>query len=232
MTDQTTHHDPMPALYAALAKAQGEFKAIEKNREVEIQMRDKQTGQPKGKYGFRYADLQEILAKTRPALAANGLAIIQQIQSGPAGLSLVCLLTHSGGGVLTSDMPLPAVRDMADPKAFGAAVSYLRRYLVTAMLGVAADDDIDQDGDDHGGQPPANDLPVDQQTTKASARAPKVEAPAEDRLVTKGEAAWVTNKLTSSAITLADALFKAGLEAVESVDKLTLSQFKALRGAL
>ena len=56
------------ALAASLAKAQGEFTAIAKNRLVEITMK---TG---GKFKFKYADLDAIIEATRPALSKNGLA--------------------------------------------------------------------------------------------------------------------------------------------------------------
>ena len=130
----------MSALYGALAAAQGAFKPIEKNRTVEIKPRDKQA------YKFRYADLEEILTKTRPALSENGLALIQRVEHHQNGPLLICCLVHAGGGMLTSEVQIQSARELSDPKAFGAAITYHRRYLVTAMLGVAADDDLDEDG--------------------------------------------------------------------------------------
>lgn len=127
------------ALFAALAKAQGEFKAIEKNREVQIQMRSG------GSFKFRYADLEEIISKTRPALAANGLSLFQTLDTAADGALLCCVLAHSSGASVRSEHKLPKNLD-ADPKTFGATISYFRRYLVTALLGVAADDDLDEDG--------------------------------------------------------------------------------------
>ncbi|MFG9873641.1 hypothetical protein [Pseudomonas aeruginosa] len=50
-------------LYAAFAKAQGAFEPIAKNREVEIPIKDKNTGAQRGSYKFRYADLEEINSK-------------------------------------------------------------------------------------------------------------------------------------------------------------------------
>lgn len=126
-------------LYAALAKAQGQFLPIEKNREVTIRS-------DKGSYQFRYADLEEILSKTRSALASNGLALIQRIEHTQSDQLLTCLLLHSDGGSLHSEVALPSMGQIADPKKFGAMLTYLRRYMVTAMLGVAADDDLDEDG--------------------------------------------------------------------------------------
>ena len=137
---ETPVANPMPALYAALAAAQGAFKPIEKNRSVEIRMKSGE------KYRFRYADLEEILTKTRSALSVNGLALIQRVEHHQGGPLLTCCLMHAAGGMLTSEVQIQSARELSDPKAFGAAITYHRRYLVTAMLGVAADDDLDEDG--------------------------------------------------------------------------------------
>lgn len=149
------------ALFSALAKAQGEFKSIEKNREVQIQTRQG------GTYKFRYADLEEILSKTRPALASNGLALIQCMEPTEAGPRLSCVLAHAAGFQIVSSHLLPKNAD-ADPKAFGALITYHRRYLVTAMLGVAADDDLDEDGQAAGQQSPAK----SERKTQAPAKQP------------------------------------------------------------
>lgn len=126
-------------LYAALAKAQGEFQPILKNRSVKISMK---TG---GSYNFRYADLEEITAKTRPALAKNGLATIQPIIQRGNGTVLLTKLVHADGGEIVSEISLPPSSG-GDIKNYGAQISYLRRYAKTSILDVAADDDLDENG--------------------------------------------------------------------------------------
>jgi len=130
------------ALAASLAKAQGEFTAIAKNRLVEITMK---TG---GKFKFKYADLDAIIEATRPALSKNGLAIIQPIIDD----KLLTIITHSSGEFIESSMPLPA-RIGDDPKQYGAHISYLRRYAYQSLVCVMADDDLDANGDDLPKQP-------------------------------------------------------------------------------
>jgi hypothetical protein len=134
--------DKMAALYAALARAQAKFQPIVKNRDVLIRMK---TG---GSYKFRYADIEEVNAKTRPALTEEGLALVQppQCDTATGAAWIETLLVHKDGGVLRSRLDLKPLGTYSDPKEFGAALSYLRRYAVTAMLGVAADDDLDQNG--------------------------------------------------------------------------------------
>lgn len=123
-------------LYGALAKAQAGFKPLAKNRDVEITMKSG------GKFKFRYADLEAVIAATRPSLAENGLAVIQRADGG----NLVSILAHESGGTIESTIRLP--EPMGEIKNYGAAITYIRRYAYCALLCVAADDDLDQ-GDDN-----------------------------------------------------------------------------------
>lgn len=143
MTESTK--DPQASLYAALAKAQGEFAPLAKNRTVTIKTKQGYS------YEFRYADLEAVLAATRPALAANGLAVIQRIApvAGSNVNHLITTLVHADGGHIESAVNLPA-ENYGDIKNFGAAISYLRRYAYTALVCVAADDDLDEDGQEAG----------------------------------------------------------------------------------
>ena len=222
----------MAELYAALAKAQGAFQPIIKNREVQIAMK---TG---GKYQFRYADLEEINSKTRPGLSANGLALIQTIQPGQTGPVLVCMLTHAAGGMLTSELTMPGLRDVSDPKNFGATITYLRRYMVTAMLGVAADDDLDNDGQepaDPAPHVPARPLvqpPQRRQTTVCPPIDMDDAPPSASDLATPGEIQWMNKRIAALNWTIPQALEAAGLEPRESLARLTRAGFEALKAAL
>lgn len=150
--------NPQSALFAALAKAQGEFAPLAKNRTVTIKTKQGYS------YDFRYADLEAVLAATRPALAANGLAVIQRIApvAGSNVTHLITTLTHADGGHIESAINLPA-ENYGDIKNLGAAISYLRRYAYTALVCVAADDDLDEDGQEPGdGQSQQNSAPASQ----------------------------------------------------------------------
>lgn len=228
---------PAADLMAALAKAQGEFKPIEKNREVEI------TTKAGYKYKFRYADLEEIIAKTRPALSANGLALIQTVEHGQNGQLLTCKLMHASGGIITSEVPIPSAREYGgDPKGFGAAITYFRRYMVTAMLGVAADDDLDADGQEAGqhqaqptGQKPAVTQPQRRQAdAPAAAQRQQTQAAAagDASAATQGEVAYIGKKIEAAGLTIAQAREKAGIAAGETLDGITKADFAALKGAL
>jgi hypothetical protein len=125
--------DSIAALSEALAKAQGEFSPLAKNRSVKIQMKSG------GSFNFKYADLEATINSTRPALSKNGLAVIQPIVDD----KLLTIITHSSGEFIESSMPLPSqIGD--DPKQYGAKISYLRRYAYQSLVCVMADDDLDE----------------------------------------------------------------------------------------
>lgn len=146
ITEEVGTSQQLAALYGALAAAQGEFLPIEKNRDVTIDIKDKQTGAKKGSFQFRYADLEEITAKTRPALSKHGLATCQPIVRAGTATALRTMLVHKEGGMLVSEIPLPPSGG-GDIKTYGAALTYLRRYAKSAILDVAADDDLDENGE-------------------------------------------------------------------------------------
>lgn len=144
--DDTTN--PQSALYAALARAQAKFKAIRKNREVTITMKSG------GKFKFRYADIDEINVATRDALTSEGLSLVQPVRgdSSNGAHRIETILMHGSGGTLTSSIDIKPPAAYADPKEFGATVTYLRRYALSALLGLAADDDLDENGQPTTGQ--------------------------------------------------------------------------------
>lgn len=125
--------ESIAALSAALAKAQGEFLAIAKNRSVKIQMKSG------GSFNFKYADLEATINATRPALSKNELCVIQPITDN----KLLTIISHSSGEYIESSMPLPE-QIGEDPKQYGAKISYLRRYAYQSLLCVMADDDLDE----------------------------------------------------------------------------------------
>jgi hypothetical protein len=123
-------YEDLGALAAALAKAQVAFGPITRSRTVTVSLK---TG---GSYKFSYAPLDTILGAVRKPLADNGLALTQLINDN----ELVTLLIHESGGRLSSRTPLGPRGTVQD---FGSAITYLRRYAVQSMLGIAAEEDDD-----------------------------------------------------------------------------------------
>jgi hypothetical protein len=137
-----TFYPPAPAvpsgigaLATALAKAQAGMVNPPRNREVEVKTKSG------GSYKFKYATLDAIIDAIRKPLTDNGLWFTQTLENGDGKYRLVTTLLHSSGQSLRSETPL-LLQD-AGNQAFGSALTYMRRYALTAMLGVAADEDDD-----------------------------------------------------------------------------------------
>lgn len=98
-----------------------------------------------GSYEYDYADLSSIWDKIRGSLADNGLSVIQSPTTLQAEPALTTVLAHSSGQWVEDTMPLKIAQDT--PQGQGSAITYARRYMLSAMLGIVADND--NDAQDH-----------------------------------------------------------------------------------
>src|SRR5580765_3693101 len=115
------------ALNAALAAAQGEFEPIKKSATANT-----------GAYSYSYAPLDVIFAAVRPTLAKHGLAIVQRLEQYSGGPpSIRTELRHADGGVIAATFPLGDAPK--NPQQLGSLITYIRRYAIVAMLGIAAE---------------------------------------------------------------------------------------------
>ena len=91
----------------------------------------------------RYATLNSVMESCREALISNGIWLVQHpvpVEFGTLGL--ITKLVHTESGQWQSSlmtMPLPK----ADPQGYGSALTYARRYALSAMLGIVTEDDDD-----------------------------------------------------------------------------------------
>jgi hypothetical protein len=134
-TTPNPYPDEEKALNAALAKAQGEFPQIHKNKTATVRMK------AGGTYTYTYADLADILAAVRPVLAKHGLALIQRLEHTGGQPAIRTELRHTEGAVIAASFPIGTTN--GTPQELGSLLTYLRRYALTAMLGIAAEDDND-----------------------------------------------------------------------------------------
>lgn len=122
-------------LATALAKAQGEMTAPELNKQG---------------YNYKYADLNSVWKVCRKPLRENGLSIIQGGKVIDGKTYLATRLCHSSGQWIETHLPIPDPKPSLDTKKkhtemqdYGAFCTYLRRYSVTACLGINGDEDTD-----------------------------------------------------------------------------------------
>lgn len=117
-------------LAEALAAAQGELKPAAKDSANPF-------------FKSKYADLSSVWEAIRAALAKNGLAVVQKldVQGDKLQTVLVTMLLHKSGEFIASTYPVKPIKD--DPQGLGSAITYARRYALSAMVGVVADEDDD-----------------------------------------------------------------------------------------
>jgi hypothetical protein len=114
-------------LAEALAKAQGAIEGAKKDSQNPF-------------YRSAYADLASVWDAIRRPLSENGLAVIQVPLVGMNDdVLLQTVLTHSSGEWISGVMSMKPTKH--DPQGVGSVLSYLRRYCLSAFLGVAQVDD-------------------------------------------------------------------------------------------
>ena len=135
-----THSEQINELAKALAAAQGELEPAEKNATAAI-------GE-KGKLSRKYADLTAMIDAVRKVLPKHGLSIAQIVLPTEGVAHVRTMLMHESGQWLASEcrMPYDNTGSKNTVQSMGSAITYARRYSLSALVGVVADDDDDGEG--------------------------------------------------------------------------------------
>lgn len=122
--------EPRNELFAALSKAQVEFKKAVKDAANPF-------------FKSNYADLESVIDAVRPALAKNGLCVIQSTDMllPSERLVLKTILGHSSGQFVEGLYPINPVKN--DPQGVSSAITYAKRVSLAAMVGAVATDEDD-----------------------------------------------------------------------------------------
>lgn len=121
------------SLQSALARFQGDAPAVEKTK--------------RGGQG-NYAPFDAIMAAIRPHLASNGLSVSFDTETGSGSVTATCYVMHADGGRISrkATVPVDARMSANDSQKMGSAISYAKRYALTAALNLVTADEIDDDG--------------------------------------------------------------------------------------
>lgn len=123
-----TQSEVINELASALSKAQGEMQAAIKDKINPF-------------YKSSYADLGSVWDAARPVLSKYGLCVMQTTELLADKIVMVTTLAHTSGQWVKSYLPLNPSKN--DSQGIGAAITYLRRYSLSAIVGVVCDDDDD-----------------------------------------------------------------------------------------
>lgn len=124
-----------PSLAAALAKVQGQLTAVGKDKTAQVKSE-------KASYSYTYADLASVQAAVFPLLSAAGLAWMARPTWDAEGrFVLAYSLLHGASGEREDGAyPLPDPT-RGTPQQSGSAITYAKRYCLSAIVGVATEDD-------------------------------------------------------------------------------------------
>ncbi len=115
-------------LATALSKAQGE-----------VENAKKFSNNPHFK--SRYADLATIWDVIREPLTRNGLSVLQLPCEAPQGqVGLLTHVLHSSGQSI-SERFFIGLKDASNPQQVGSALTYMKRYTLLGVAGIASEDD-------------------------------------------------------------------------------------------
>jgi ERF superfamily len=105
--------------------------------QMEMEAAGKDSSNPHFK--SKFASLESIVACSRPYLSKNGLCVIQRVLSEEGGSFLCTMILHTSGQWIESKAELKPVK--SDPQAMGSAITYMRRYCYSSMVGIISEDD-------------------------------------------------------------------------------------------
>lgn len=122
-----TPNGRIPKLALALAKAQGQMTGATKDKTNPA-------------FKSKYADLSAVWEACRKPLSDNELAVIQLVvATDEKHVGIETQLHHSSGESITSTVIVPVAQ--ATAQGVGSAMTYARRYGLSAMVGIAPEDD-------------------------------------------------------------------------------------------
>ncbi len=146
--------DAINELATALSLVQGELQDVRKDNAVTDYS---------GRAKYKYADLGQVFAEVRPLLSKHGLSICQMPGRLVDGeIPLETMLMHSSGQWI-STISSAAIEQVfskegkavtTQAQAVGSVISYLRRYCISAMVGLAQIDDDAAQNNEARHQPP------------------------------------------------------------------------------
>jgi hypothetical protein len=155
-------NEQTPNLNAALSAAQAEFKAVAFDATNPFLKN-------------RFATLGACIESTKPILAKHGLSITQQPTGNTAIVGVVTTLRHKSGENISSEISLPLGDEKGKSQAqlAGSIITYLRRYSLSGVLGLYADEDTDGHAHTEPVKPETTYKPIPAATKPTPPAAPK-----------------------------------------------------------
>lgn len=130
--------DSIKNLAVALCKAQSEMQKASKSKDNPF-------------FNSKYADLSEVIDCVKPAFTDNGLCFTQMPSFVDGVACVETMIMHESGEWISSTSGSPLSKQ--NPQGIGDATTYLRRYSLAAIAGLAQEDDDGNSNSSNGGTP-------------------------------------------------------------------------------
>lgn len=133
------HSESIKEIVTALSKAQGVMEGASKSADNPF-------------YHHKYADIASVWDAIRKPLSENGLSVAQTTTVQEGKIELTTTLFHISGEWISATLPVNPMSQKKDsegggwvpnpsPQAIGSAITYMRRYGLMAIVGVAPEED-------------------------------------------------------------------------------------------
>jgi hypothetical protein len=219
------HSDELGELFGALALAQAEISSAVKDKVAKVQS-------TKGNYQYSYSDLHSVIEAGREPLAKNGICVIQLPNAAGQRVTVTTILGHKSGQWWASDLTMSATQNT--PQGIGSAITYGRRYGLSAMAGIASEDD---DGHAASQRPPQQ--RYEREEPKYQPPVKKAEPSVSDVLWQRmkspkdvlnylGECKAVLTDITGSDLEYYSVLKRGGFNDAESLKAITMEKARLL----
>lgn len=116
----------------ALVEVQNELPTFPKNKKA---------------FNYKYTELDTIVSGIKPVMHKYGLAFMQSVAGGEndTPMTITTRIFSKSGQYIEDSVVLPKItmKGSNPVQEVGSAISYMKRYCLTAMLGITSDEDID-----------------------------------------------------------------------------------------
>ena len=121
-----TTSESVDKIFPAFIKAQAEIGNPKKTKENTF-------------FKAKYAELSDIIDMSKQVLLENGLCLIQSPEGNGQSITVTGRIIHTSGQWIEGAISLTPIKN--DPQQAGSAITYARRYQISAMLNIAQEDD-------------------------------------------------------------------------------------------
>ena len=113
--------------------------------QAKVQAELKDIGKGAKGYGYSYTSFDDLVRYLRPLLSKHGISFIQSPVGDDGSIGLTTLWMHESGEWIeeTFSTGRAELKGMNLYQTVGSAITYYRRYMLSAFVGIASEEDTD-----------------------------------------------------------------------------------------